>query len=72
MNEEDLTWLRVWSEEMTLDEMLETLNEMAQREQELVMTTARKKPERKDYMRNLAALIRAQTLLAPEAHKPKA
>lgn len=72
MNEEDLTWLRVWSEEMTLDEMLETLNEMAQREQELIMTTARKKPERKDYMRNLAALIRAQTLLTPEAHKPKA
>lgn len=71
MNEEDLIWLRVWSEEMNVTELLETLDVLAQREQELILSTGRKKPERKDYMRNLAALVRAQTLLSPESHNPK-
>ena len=70
MNEEDLTRLRVWSEEMTLPELLDTLDEIAQREQELIMSTARSRPERVDYVRNLAALARAQFLLSPDKSQP--
>ncbi len=69
MNDEDLQWLRVWSEEISESELLETLNEMAQREQELILTTEREVPERRDYMRNLAALVRAQELLSPSKAK---
>lgn len=63
MNEEDLAILRVWSEEMSLEETLQTLDELAQREQEMILTTGRKHKERQDFMRNLAALIRAQELI---------
>lgn len=69
MSEEDLQWLRVWSEEITTSELLEALDEMAQREQELILTTDREVPERRDYMRNLAALVRAQELLRPSEPK---
>lgn len=63
MNEEDLAILRVWSDEMTVQETLQALDEIAQREQEMILTTGRKNKERQDYMRNLSALIRAQSLI---------
>lgn len=61
LNEQDLNTVRIWAVEMTDDEVMESLMTLCQRESEILRALKDDDGDKEDYMRNLAALIAAQS-----------